>query len=60
MIPLAEALLCCQCERIVTTSKDYCPACGSFGLLSLARVLGQTVPQRHSPPATALPIPKPL
>lgn len=39
-VPLQSATFCVQCEVISTSSKPYCLACGSQGLLGLSRVLG--------------------
>ncbi len=40
-VPLADAMLCEDCDTI-SSRKQYCPACGSSSLLSLARVLNRT------------------
>lgn len=39
-IPLASAVMCCNCDAVSDSRSDRCPACGADGsLLSLARVL---------------------
>jgi hypothetical protein len=44
LIRLAEALLCANCELIVSESVNGgCPACGSRAMLSLSKALGGTL-----------------
>lgn len=40
-VRLAVAVLCQDCDTISNTPHPYCPACGSQGLLPLARVLNR-------------------
>lgn len=40
LIPLADAALCLDCDRI-SAATGACPGCGSHALLSLARVLAE-------------------
>jgi len=39
-VPLAEAVLCADCEIISDSDGEACQVCGSRSLLSLGRVLG--------------------
>ncbi len=39
-IPLSNALLCLDCERVVESRTIQCPVCASIALLPLANVLG--------------------
>jgi hypothetical protein len=44
LIRLADALLCANCELIVSESVNGgCPACGSHAMLSVSRALGGTL-----------------
>jgi DNA-directed RNA polymerase subunit RPC12/RpoP len=39
IIPLAEAVLCANCDHLSDARGDECPKCGSKSLMSLARAL---------------------
>jgi hypothetical protein len=42
-VPLAEAVLCADCEIISNSAGQKCEICGSPSLLSLGRVLGGSI-----------------
>lgn len=39
LLPLNRAVLCPNCETLTNSQSARCAACGSLGLMSLARVL---------------------
>jgi len=45
---LQNAVLCADCEVISDSSHDVCRICGGHALLSLARVLGGTLPVQRA------------
>lgn len=40
MVPLREAVLCVDCENVSNSTSNFCAACGSRALLSIATALG--------------------
>jgi hypothetical protein len=38
-VPLATAMLCVNCERVITCHGNHCPLCGSSAIFNLARML---------------------
>jgi Holliday junction resolvase RusA-like endonuclease len=42
IIPLNACVICANCDAISDATGDYCPACSSFGLMSLANLLGDS------------------
>ena len=47
-IQLQNAVLCADCEVISDSPHDACRVCGSHSLLSLACILGGTLPTRRA------------
>jgi hypothetical protein len=43
LVRLHKAVLCANCELISEGLNGHCAACGSQSLLSLSRVLGETI-----------------
>ena len=41
LIPLGEAVLCLDCERVGRGKNDHCPGCGSKSVLALKRILNR-------------------
>jgi len=40
LLPVWNAVFCCDCEMISNSAGEECPACTSRSLVSLARILG--------------------
>jgi len=47
-VPLANAVLCADCEVISDSAGETCGVCGSRSLLSLGRVLGGNIEGRRA------------
>jgi len=46
-IPLAEAVLCVNCECVTRARNGHCPVCESQSLVSLARLAGRRRESLH-------------
>jgi hypothetical protein len=43
VLPLSQAVLCCDCVSLTNAKGPYCLACGSPSLISLVRILDREV-----------------